>query len=152
MKPWLLYKPAFNVIGIPHNDGDLNEKIDVLWDQLAARYAEIPHADPDQGYGVHKLANNEKSYLAGLAVDALSSIPDGMVAQFLPANAYAVFMHHGLMAHLADTVEMIFRTWLPGSAYQWAGEYYFEVYDDRFQPGSAESLILIYLPVKEEQD
>ena len=149
MKPWLIYKPAFNVVGIPLNGGDLSRHFDALWDQLAARFAEIPHADPDQGYGLHSLTNHEPSYLAGLAVRKVEVIPEGMAARRFPANTYAVFVHHGLSTHLSQTVERIFVEWLPGSNYQLAGDFYFEYYDDRFQPGSPESVISIYVPVRQ---
>ena len=61
MRSWLIYKPAFNVVGIALNGGDLSSHYDALWDQLASRYVEIPHADPDQGYGLHSLTNREPS-------------------------------------------------------------------------------------------
>lgn len=149
MRPWLIYKPAFNVVGIALNGGDLSSHYDALWDQLASRYVEIPHADPDQGYGLHSLTNREPSYLAGLAVRKVDVIPEGMRARQLPPNLYAAFMHTGLSAHLAQTVGRVFTEWLPGSSYLLAGDYYFEHYDDRFHPGSSESVISVYIPVIE---
>ncbi len=149
MKPWLLYRPAFNVVGIPLNGGDLSRQFDALWDQLAARYAEIPHVNPDQGYGLHSLADHEQAYLAALAVREVDVIPEGMTARQLPSNTYAVFVHHGLSAHLSQTVERVFSEWLPGSSYQLAGDYYFEYYDDRFHPVSPESLIFVYVSVRQ---
>ena len=149
MNPWLLYKPAITLVGLPLMDGELSKRYDALWDQLAARYAEIPHADPDQGYGLHSLADDAYAYLAGLAVGRVDVIPEGMTARLLPANTYAVFVHNGRIAHLPQTVEQVFAAWLPSSSYQLAGDFYFEHYDDRFQPGSAESVISLYVPVSE---
>ena len=149
MKPWLLFKPAFNVVGIPLNGRDLSRQFDALWDQLAARYAEIPHVDPDQGYGLHSLTGHEQLYLAALAVREVDVIPEGMTARQIPPNTYAVFVHHGLSINLLQTVDRVFSEWLPGSSYQLAGDFYFEYYDDRFQPGSPESVISIYVPVRQ---
>ena len=150
MEPQFLAKPAFRVVGIPTNDKDHVSDVDALWDQLAACYDQIPDADPDQGYGVHRFHADRREYLAGLAVGTAGTIPVGMAAQHIPANAYAVFLHHGLATDLVQTVEQIFNVWLPGSGYHWAGRYYFEYYDDRFQPGSWDSIIFIYLPIREE--
>jgi AraC family transcriptional regulator len=150
MEPQFLAKPAFQVVGIPLNGKDRVSEIDALWDQLAACYAEIPHADPDQGYGVHRLHADRREYLAGLAVRKAGTIPAGMAAQQIPANVYAVFLHRGLATDLMQTIEEILRVWLPESGYHWAGDYFFEYYDDRFQPGSRDSVIFIYLPIREE--
>jgi AraC family transcriptional regulator len=152
MKPWLIHKPAFHVVGIPLNGGDLARHDDALWNQLSARYAEIPHADPDQGYGLHSLTDHAYSYIAGLAVRQVDTIPEGMAARRVPSNTYAVFVHNGQSAHLPHTVERAFSEWLPGSSYQLAGDYFFEYYDDRFHPGSPDSLISIYVPVKQRRD
>ena len=152
MKPWLIYKPAFSVVGIPLNGGDLPRHFDALWDQLTARYAEIPHADPDQGYGLHYLVDDEHAYLAGLAVHQVDVIPQGMAARGIPPNTYAVFVHNGCSVHLPQTVERAFTEWLPASSYQLAGDFYFEYYDDRFHPVSPESVISIYVPVRERRE
>jgi len=150
VNPWLVYKPAINLVGIPLQDGALSKHYDALWDALSARYAEIPYADPDQGYGLHCLNSVEPTYLAALAVNKIGVVPDGMAAKMLPANTYAVFSHHGLSEDLLQTVDRIFSKWLPGSSYQLAGDFYLENYDDRFQPGSAESVVSIYVPVIEQ--
>ena len=63
-----------------------------------------------------------------------------------------LFLYNGLSAYLEQTVKMIFRDWLPSSGYQQAENFYFEYYDDRFHPGSPESVIFLYLPVRQRRD
>jgi len=35
------------------------------------------------------------------------------------------------------------------TGYQTAGDFYFELFDDRFQPGSEDSILFIFFPVKQ---
>jgi len=149
MEPQIIYKPAFTVIGIPYVGENLERDMDALWVQLAKRYAELPHADPDQGFGVHKFSDDGRSYLAGFAAHRDGTLPPGMVEQWICENAYAVFIHRGSLASLAETMTRIFDRWLPGSGYQLAEDYFFECYDDRFNPGSPDSVVFIYVPVRE---
>jgi len=79
----------------------------------------------------------------------LPVVPKGMTAYQIEQHAYAVFPHHGYMSHLSNTVDWVINGWLPGSGYQTAGDFYFELFDDRFQPGSEDSILFIFFPVKQ---
>lgn len=149
MEPQIVYKPAFTVIGIPYNGKSLEGDLDALWVQLAKRYTELPHADPDQGFGVHTFADGRHDYLAGFAAYQDGTLPPGMVKQRISENAYAVFIHRGSLSSLPETLTRIFERWLPGSGYQLASDYFFECYDDRFNPGSPDSVVFVYVPVRE---
>lgn len=154
IEPRIILKPAFTVVGLSQNGDSSHVGREALWDLLNQRYHEIPFADPDSGFGVHTWNGAEQLYLAGLSVRQVGAVPEGMTALTLGAHAYAVFPHRGDSAQVGATVEQIFTEWLPASGYRAAADYFFEYYDDRFQPGSAESLLFIYLPVylKGEED
>jgi len=62
MEPQILCKPAFRVVGISLEVEKNKDGLESLWENLAARYKEIPHADPDQGFGVHTFPAGEHQY------------------------------------------------------------------------------------------
>ena len=79
----------------------------------------------------------------------VSEIPEAMTACQLKNHVYAVFPHCGSISHLNETINRIFVDWLPESGYQAVENYFFELYDDRFQPGSDDSILFVYVPVEE---
>ena len=148
LSPRIILKPAFTVVGLARPLARLDGDLEALWQALGDRYAEIPQADPDAGYGVYFRDGSEPGYLAGLALGAGSGgIPPDMRRLQMDAHAYAVFTHTGLMRDLPLTVAAIFDGWLPGSGYRKAADFYFEYYDDRFTPGSPDSVIFLWVPV-----
>lgn len=149
LAPRIIYKAGFSVVGITCEESSPDGRKDALWEELGQRFVEIPHVDPDAGFGVHTWSGSDRQYLAGLAVRRVSLVPSGMAALTLPANAYAVFVHRGLSESLRETVKEIFDGWQPQSGYEHIGAYYFEYYDDRFQPHSRDSVIFLWLPVKQ---
>ena len=148
--PRIVYKAGFTVVGFAHQ-GEMSEgQKDALWDKLGDRFTEIQLADPDAGYGVHTWLGSKRSYLAGLAVRECAQVPVGMTAQAVNAHAYAVFVHVGAMAGLTQTVGWIYDAWLPESNYERDEDLYFEYFDDRFQPGSRDSVVFLWVPVREK--
>ena len=153
VEPRILYKPAFSVVGFSQPFLGWDGELDALWKKLESRYREIPLADPDIGFAVHTWTPSQKLYLAGMALRKVPgrgqavSLPPGMTRLSFDPNAYAVFPHRGLVGGLSETLRMINRDWLPASRYRSAANYFFEVYDDRFQPGSDDSLLFVYVPV-----
>ena len=152
MKPRIIYKPAFTLIGIWSNENPSPKSVDAQWERLGERYAEIPGVDPDQGYGVHVKNGDEEKYLAGLMVRegiTEGKVPDGMSVLSIEAQAYAVFHHFGRMDRFDTTIENIFAKWLPASGLKTTENFYFEYYDDQFSPDADDSLLFIYIPTKE---
>ena len=151
MEPRIILKPAFTVVGVSCCGEKQVSSTEDLWAQLNMRFHEILGADPDTGFGVHCWNGSERKYLAGMAVRGVNNIevPEGMTSCQLKKHAYAVFPHYGLIMHLDETVNWIFNDWFPGSGYQVVENYFFELYDDRFQPGSEDSIVFIYVPVEE---
>ena len=148
LEPRIILKPAFSVVGLSRPLARLDGNLEALWQELGDRYAEIPQADPDAGFGVHTWAGSSRQYLAGLALaGSEGQVPPDMTVLRIEAHAYAVFVHTGFMRGLAETVRGIFDGWLPGSGYESAADFYFEYYDDRFSPGSPDSVVFLWVPV-----
>ena len=147
--PRIILKPAFTVVGISRPLARLDGELESLWRELGDRYAEIPQADPDAGYGVHTRDTAGPIYLAGLALGAgAGEIPRDMTTLQIEAHAYAVFVHTGLQQNLPQTANAIYAGWLPASGYRLAADFYFELYDDRFNPGSPDSVVFLWVPVE----
>ena len=147
-EPRIILKPAFSLVGLSRSLARLDGNQDALWQELGDRYAEIPQADPDAGFGVHAWSEAGRVYLAGLALGTgEGDVPPDMTVLRIKAHAYAVFVHTGLMQGLAETVGRIYGSWLPGSGYVSTADFYFEYYDDRFSPGSPDSVIFLWVPV-----
>lgn len=149
MEPRIIYKPAFTIVGFAQDLNGDDGAEDVLWDRLAARYQEIPFVDPDVGYGVHIITPENHRYLAGLGVTRPDvSAPVDMADYWIDPHTYAVFTHTGRMADLGETLDSINHDWLPGANYTACADFYFEFYDDHFQPDSPLSTLFIWIPVK----
>jgi len=89
------------------------------------------------------------TYVAGVEVDRIDAVPDGMIAMTLPANAYAVFTHSGHISRLPDTVKQVWGHWLPSSSHVHVPAPDFELYDERWDPTTGEGDIDIYVPIAE---
>ena len=148
MEPRIIYKPAFTVVGFSQEFMGDDIAVDTLWDRLAAHYQEIPFVDPDVGYGVHLITSENHRYLAGLGVTRPDmSAPLDMAELRIDPHTYAVFTHFGSMATLPETLDYIFEGWLPGANYAACADFYFEFYDDHYQPDSSHSTLFIWVPV-----
>ena len=151
MKPRIIYKAGFTVTGLAlDGDRQLQDR-EGLWERLGERFREIPQADPDVGYGVvWTRPEDGVRYLAGLSSGPGAS-PQGMVTQRFNAQLYAVFHHTGSISNLPDTVTQVFEVWLPQVVYEVSGAYYFEVYDERFEPGEVDSIVFLWVPVRRSE-
>ena len=148
MEPRIISKPAFAVVGLLQHEEGNSRPIESLWSTLGARLSEIRGADPDVGFGVHLFKQDAHRYLVGFAASNGGTIPTGMTSHQFNAQDYAIITHQGSLDGINDTLHAFFKQWLPGSGYLQDGTCYFEVYDDRFDPGSPDSIISIYVPVK----
>jgi AraC family transcriptional regulator len=148
MAPRLIHKPALTILGLRCQMAKGSGTVDALWEALSQRYREMPHADPDVGYGVHTWASGGDDYLAGLALRRSGPTPDGMFEMRFPPQLYALFTHMGRMALLESRVRWVLDAWLPQSGYRQAGAYYLEYYDDRFLPEAENSVMFLLFPIK----
>jgi AraC family transcriptional regulator len=87
------------------------------------------------------------TYVAGVEVERIDGVPDGLIALTVPANAYAVFTHTGHIARFPDTVKQVWGRWLPASRYRHVPAPDFEWYDERWDPRTGEGEIDVYVPV-----
>lgn len=156
LTPRLESKAAFTVVGMTCQSTMQNNVIPKLWDDFNPRCEEIKHSvKPNTCLGICMSNPNEEmtdttpfTYLAGVEVSSADDIPQGMIAKMLPSSDYAVFEHHGSLETLGNTYDDIYTGWFAQAPYLQDKDFDFELYDDRFEFGSPDSIMEIWVPIK----
>ena len=148
MEPTIVSKPAFTVVGVLYRGKNEHGEIPRLWDQkLLPRADEVcDQVTPHLAYGVldhFDRQTSEFDYLAGVGVERVTQLPEGMVRWDVPAQTYAVFpcTLPTIMAGFDNA-----RRWFAQSGIQRAEGPEFEFYDEHFMGG--DSALTIYMPIK----
>lgn len=143
-------RPAFTVAGVAQS-GQLGEfKYGEIWEKQYMPFDEqIKPFSIDGGYyGVTLGEGDHLVYLAGMAVEGLQELPQGVERRVIPAARYAVF-DCSLQA-IGATWQMAYGEWLPVSSFELdTGAVDFEFYPP--YPGEGEMRVEIFIPVKEKQ-
>lgn len=125
-------------------------KIPSQWHQFAPHIGHVPGQAGEASYGVFW------NYRPGQGFDYLTGVrvrgPEGLPAEFrqlrLPAGRYAVFSHDKHVSSLPDTLDAIWKRWLPNSGHEAADAPSFERYDKRFDPETGTGGIEIWVPLR----
>jgi AraC family transcriptional regulator len=150
MKPKIVSRPTFVVVGLKYRGKNERGEIPQLWQAVGPRVREIKNiADDRAAYGIS--ANMDEStgefdYVAGFEVSTSEEIPEGMVRFEVPGGKYAVCST--TLPKIGETFHNTYHTWLPESGYQPTGGPEFELYDERFDPQDPSSEFDLYIPVK----
>jgi AraC family transcriptional regulator len=158
LSPVIRHWPGERVAG-PGGDYDIGTDpmvINRLWQAMFDRQHELRQApEPAYAVGVSRMQrapngmqDGRLNYTAALPVADDTPVPDDMQVIVLPAGQYAVFTHHGDLADFGNTVRHIWGTALPKSGYTPAGDFDFELYDDRFDPVTLQGAIEIWIPLQ----
>ena len=118
-----------------------------MGERLIPRFGEIQYrVTPQRAYGVldnYDQATGEYDYLAGLEVDRVDRLPEGMTRWDVPAQTYAAF--GTTLADLHATLDAIYGQWLPSAAYVRTDGPEFEFYDEQFDQTGR---MAVYIPVQ----
>jgi AraC family transcriptional regulator len=123
-------------------------KIPELWMQFVPSLGKIPSQVGKSTYGVC-YGGDAKSfqYMAAVEVQKVDELPSGFTHLKIPAQRYAVFNHTKHASLLPQTLDAIYRKWLPHSGLQAADGPALERYTEDFcpdKPGGIE----VWIPVK----
>ncbi|MEO8601910.1 MAG: GyrI-like domain-containing protein [bacterium] len=153
MQPRIARKTAFHVIGLAGRFTPATQtQIPALWGRFVPLLERVPQRRDMHTLGLCVDADpgGEEAgftYVAGVEVERLDQVPDGLMALTVPTNTYAVFTHSGHISRLSDTVRQIWGRWLPASPYRHIAAPDFEWYDERWDPQSGEGDVDIYVPI-----
>ena len=151
MEPKIVKKSAFMVVGLPYFGKNEAGEIPQLWGAFNPRIAEIQNIDNNgECYGICSSMDESGAfeYVACFPVTKVDALPKDMVARLVPAQEYAVFVHVGALDTLQETYKYISEEWLPKSGYAYPSNGVdFEVYNDEFKFGEADSKMYLYFPI-----
>lgn len=152
MQPKIVERPAFHVVGLRERyQVGKPFGIPAQWDRFSHRRGEVEGAIPDVFYGVcvDDTTGTDRGffYIAGMGVTSLDRVPEGMVGLTVPGGTFAVFTHKGPITSFSNTVQAIWKEWLPASGLKPTGAPDYELYDKRFRMESPDSEVDVYVPV-----
>ncbi len=130
-----------------------------LWSKICDGVNNVRNRIGDDMFGVvYVLPEQQRShphelqYIAAVAVDSVSDVPDGMVAQTIKAGTFAVFKHIGPIRTLGETCDEIYRQWLPQSDFTPGEQPDIEVYGARFNSESDDSEMEYWVSVTPQSE
>lgn len=143
MKPEVYEFQEKKVIGVGYIGKPI--KPEDVWPILFSRNQEIPGRKNPETLGVIK--RNEHGYLAGVEVEQLIEIPEGMFSYVIPAGQYIGMTHKGPLSKIGETFQILI-SWLSSNNYEQHDIVCFEVYDERFKGEDPESEFNSYIQIK----
>ena len=120
------------------------------WMKFAPSIGQIPGQVGGSSYGVCWNYKPECGfdYLTGVEVSALASIPKEWKQLRMDAQRYAIFTHSGHVSAIPQTIDNIWKKWLPNTGLQVAESPCFERYTEQFNPQTGRGGTEIWIPIK----
>jgi AraC family transcriptional regulator len=150
VEPKIIERPAFTVAGMVHSGNNENNEIPTMWEAMGPRLSEVQHVvNPEVCYGVVDNMDEGSGtfdYMAGIEIERVTELPEGMVRWDVPAGTYAVFTC--TLPGLGEAYAHAYATWLPQSGYERAPVPEFELYGGDFDPRDPSSEMEIYIPIR----
>jgi AraC family transcriptional regulator len=147
--------PATTLVGVSGEfisgldpNTDAQQVIPQLWSRLMESHGHALH-DAHWSVGVMRDVDGgpTMSYLAAIRLEDSEANTQGLETLELPGGSYLACEHVGPLSSIARTTQWFYSEYLPTSGVQLRDDYHLEIYDDRFDPGSSESIVLICAPV-----
>jgi AraC family transcriptional regulator len=129
-------------------DSDAHEVIPQLWGRLMESHGHALH-DAHWSAGVMSdVAGSLKmNYLAAIRLEDSEHNTEGLEKLELPGGSYLACEHVGALDNMGQTTAWFFSQYLPSSGIRLRDGYHLEIYDDRFDPESSDSIVLICAPI-----
>jgi predicted transcriptional regulator YdeE len=124
--------------------------IPAQWARFAPHLGKIVGQVDKMSYGVcwNYKQGSGFDYLSGVEVRDVSGLPTGFSHIRLPAQRYAVFTHTKHVSSIPDTIDDIWKKWLPHSGHEAAQAPCFERYTEKFNPQTGMGGIEVWVPLK----
>lgn len=153
LKPVLIEKDAFHVIGLMTLVKDGKTVISALWDMLGQELEEIEDTvKPEKYYSITWYPAGWEHrgifYMAAVEIVSPAIVSPVLVVKTIPASKYARFIHKGSQKDLHLTRDYIYHTWLPKSGKNLAFPLEIEYYEQDFSASDNEKAEReIYIPI-----
>ncbi|SEN97579.1 GyrI-like domain-containing protein [Paenibacillus sp. OV219] len=142
--PRLVECPERKIVGIG-NIGEAANPGD-CWPVLLKRIEEV-NDRVNQLETIGLIKRDELGYMAGVEINLVGEIPEGMYAFTIPAGQYAAAVHRGPISRINDTFEAL-MSWLGSNHYEQFDVVCFEVYDDRYKGEENDSEFDVFVQIK----
>ncbi|WP_145412781.1 GyrI-like domain-containing protein [Paenibacillus xylanexedens] len=125
------------------------------YDKLIEKKDEIKHRKNDQVLLMQLYPSHEDfdakvhpfTHVLCYEVNEPEGAPPEMIIHHVPARTYVTCTHRGLETDIGDTYDYIYGQWLDDAGH--VPECYdFEIWDERYQPESADNEIDIYVALQ----
>ena len=127
------------------NLGEIPEQ----WNKFSPHFGKVRGQVGNVAYGVASELEGGIRYLTGVEVTDPSALPDDFAGARLPASRYAVFPHRETVSTLSNTIDAIWKKWLPESGYEATLlPLFFERYGEGFDPKTGQGDIEIWVPIR----
>lgn len=127
--------------------------IPALWQKFNAHFGHIPGQVDKTAYGLCTMQPGKPGfrYVAGARVSRRDDLPAEFEIIAVPAQSWAMFLHHGHVNAIPATVDTAFRTWLPTSGRAVGGfPDVLEFYGEDFDPETGLGRVEIWLPLADQ--
>jgi AraC family transcriptional regulator len=151
--PRLVQAKAMRFVGLRrHYTGENMDDVPGHWQAFMKGMNDIPNTTGAAAYGLVFDKPRGIDYMPAWEVSAPGTPPKGFTTAEMPAAQYAVFAHDGHVSKIRDTVDRIWRKWVPTARHKPVehpgAPYFFERYGEKFDPQKGTGDIEIWIPVK----
>jgi AraC family transcriptional regulator len=129
---------------------ETRSQIPAQWNKFVPYTGKVPGQVGKSCYGVcwNYKPGQGFDYLTGVEVSSASGLPPDFSQVRLPAGRYAVFTHRQHVSAIPQTIDAIWKKWLPNSGFEPTGTPSFERYTEEFNPQTGRGGIEIWQPIK----
>ena len=123
--------------------------IPAQWQRFMPYIGQVAGQVGKVAYGVctNNSTNDGFAYLSGVQVAQTNALPGEFESLPIPAHRYAIVSHSGHVSNIAQTIDTIWKQWLPTSGLKAAASPCFEKYTEQFNPLSGTGGMEIWVPL-----
>ncbi|MBN9501218.1 MAG: AraC family transcriptional regulator [Armatimonadetes bacterium] len=117
--PRIVDEPRLTIVGIDRSYRfEEMAEIPGQWQHFVPSMDAIVSKQSNDAYGIsHRMTESGICYFCGIAVTSVEGQPNGLDVIELPAQRYAAFEHPGHVSELCNTIDSIWKEWLPSSGH-----------------------------------
>ena len=145
---------AGEFIGVMSPTPNADEAIPAIWERLFDQLELVDEFEFGWAVGIltpsddPNAVDGQMQYFAGLVIDEAPEIHAGLELRELAACDYLVCEHLGSLEELGETTKWFYSEYFPTSGFEMKNAPHLEVYDERFDPESDQSVVMICAPIQ----